>query len=35
MAKNPEMIAAIDLGIKAGIVDKSGSWFSFGSERIG
>ncbi len=25
----------LDLGIKAGIVDKSGSWFSFGSERIG
>src|SRR6266508_4220505 len=25
----------LDLGIKAGIVDKSGSWFSCGSERIG
>jgi recombination protein RecA len=25
----------LDLGIKAGIVEKSGSWFSFGSERIG
>ncbi len=25
----------IDLGIKAGIVEKSGSWFSWGSERIG
>lgn len=25
----------IDLGIKAGIVDKSGSWFSYGDERIG
>ena len=25
----------IDLGVKAGIVDKSGSWFSFNSERIG
>jgi recombination protein RecA len=25
----------IDLGIKAGIIEKSGSWFSYGSERIG
>ena len=25
----------IDLGIKAGIVEKSGSWFSCGSQRIG
>src|SRR5512133_1080005 len=25
----------IDLGIRAGIVEKSGSWFSHGSERIG
>ncbi len=25
----------IDLGIKEGIVEKSGSWFSYGSERIG
>jgi recombination protein RecA len=25
----------LDLGIKASIVDKSGSWFSYGSERIG
>ena len=25
----------IDLGVKAGIVDKSGSWFSYGNERIG
>src|ERR1700735_3569826 len=25
----------IDLGVKAGVVEKSGSWFSFGSERIG
>jgi len=25
----------IDLGIKAGIVDKSGSWYSYGDERIG
>jgi recombination protein RecA len=25
----------LDLGLKAGIVDKSGSWFSYGSERIG
>ena len=25
----------IDLGVKAGVVEKSGSWFSFGDERIG
>jgi len=25
----------IDLGVTAGIVEKSGSWFSYGSERIG
>ncbi len=25
----------IDMGVKAGIVDKSGSWFSYGDERIG
>ena len=25
----------LDLGIKAGIVEKSGSWFSYNSERIG
>lgn len=25
----------LDLGIKAGIVEKSGSWFSYGSQRIG
>ena len=25
----------IDLGVKAGIVEKSGSWFSFDSQRIG
>ena len=25
----------IDLGVKAGIIEKSGSWFSYGSERIG
>ena len=25
----------IDLGVKAGVVEKSGSWFSYGSERIG
>lgn len=25
----------LDLGIKAGVVEKSGSWFSYGSERIG
>ncbi|MBT9288196.1 MULTISPECIES: recombinase RecA [Hyphomicrobiales] len=25
----------VDLGVKAGIVDKSGSWFSFESQRVG
>jgi recombination protein RecA len=25
----------IDLGLKAGIIEKAGSWFSYGSERIG
>ncbi|GAA0301205.1 recombinase RecA [Rhodovulum strictum] len=25
----------IDLGVKAGVVDKSGAWYSFGDERIG
>jgi len=25
----------LDLGVKAGIVDKSGSWYSYGDERIG
>jgi recombination protein RecA len=25
----------IDLGVKAGIVDKSGAWYSYGSSRIG
>ena len=25
----------IDLGVKAGVIDKSGSWFSYSSQRIG
>ena len=25
----------LDLGVKAGLVDKAGSWFSYGDERIG
>jgi len=25
----------IDLGVKAGIVDKSGAWFSYDSQRLG
>jgi recombination protein RecA len=25
----------IDLGVKAGVVEKSGSWFSFDSQRLG
>ena len=25
----------LDLGVEAGVIDKSGSWFSYGDERIG
>ena len=25
----------LDLGVKTGVVDKSGSWYSYGDERIG
>jgi recombination protein RecA len=25
----------IDLGVKAGVIDKAGSWFSYGDQRIG
>ncbi len=25
----------VDLGVKAGIVEKSGSWFSYNSQRVG
>jgi recombination protein RecA len=25
----------VDMGVKAGIVEKSGSWYSYGDERIG
>ncbi|MEC8087094.1 MAG: DNA recombination/repair protein RecA, partial [Pseudomonadota bacterium] len=25
----------VDLGVKAGLVEKSGSWFSYGDQRIG
>ena len=25
----------VDLGVKANVIDKSGSWFSYGSQRIG
>jgi recombination protein RecA len=32
ISKTGEMI---DLGVKAGIVEKSGSWYSYGDERIG
>ncbi len=32
ISKTGEMI---DLGVKAGVVDKSGSWFSYGDQRIG
>ena len=30
-----EMGELIDLGIRAGVVEKSGSWFSYKSQRIG
>ena len=32
ISKTGEML---DLGVKAGIIEKSGSWFSYGDERIG
>jgi recombination protein RecA len=32
ISKNGELL---DLGVKAGIVDKSGAWYSFGDDRIG
>jgi len=32
ISKTGEMI---DLGVKAGVVEKSGSWYSYGDERIG
>ena len=32
ISKNGELV---DLGVKAGIVEKSGSWYSYGDERIG
>ena len=25
----------VDLGVKVGVVEKSGSWYSYGDERIG
>lgn len=30
-----KMGEVIDLGVKAGIVEKSGSWYSFDNQRIG
>ncbi|NDV52853.1 recombinase RecA [Salipiger sp. PrR003] len=30
-----KMGEVIDLGVKAGVVDKSGAWYSYGDERIG
>ncbi|NCF79261.1 MAG: recombinase RecA [Alphaproteobacteria bacterium] len=30
-----KMGALIDLGVKAGVVEKSGSWYSYGTQRIG
>jgi len=32
ISKNGELL---DLGVKAGIVEKSGSWYSYGDERVG
>jgi recombination protein RecA len=32
ISKNGELI---DLGVKAGVVEKSGTWFSYDSQRIG
>ncbi len=32
ISKNGELL---DLGVKAGVVEKSGSWYSYGDERIG
>ena len=32
MSKTGELV---DLGVKAGIVEKSGAWFSYDSQRIG
>ncbi len=25
----------IDLGVKAGVIEKSGAWYSYGDERVG
>jgi recombination protein RecA len=32
ISKNGELI---DLGVKAGVVEKSGAWFSYDSQRLG
>ena len=32
ISKNGELL---DLGVTAGVVEKSGAWFSYGGERIG
>ena len=32
ISKNGELV---DLGVKAGIVEKSGAWFSYDSQRLG
>jgi recombination protein RecA len=32
ISKTGEMI---DIGVKAGVVEKSGSWYSYGDQRIG
>ncbi len=32
---SPRLGELIDLGVKAGVVEKSGAWFSYDSQRIG
>jgi len=34
-AVHPQLGEVLDLGVKAGVVEKSGSWFSYNSQRIG
>ena len=33
--ESPRTGELLDLGVKAGVVEKSGAWFSYGDERIG
>ena len=34
-AVHPVTGELVDIGVKAGVVEKSGSWYSYGDERIG